>query len=401
MTVLIVDDDRFLLDLVRRQLALIGIDRVRACERAEEALALLADEPDAYDVLICDLNMPGMDGVEFLRDLARDGFAGGLVLLSGEDERILQTAETLARAHEFTVLAALSKPVAPEQLREALDRWPPVHAGASAGRQAKVYGAAIVHQAIAAGELVVFYQPKIDAATGTLAGVEALVRWQHADDGLVSPDRFLGVAERFGLMGDVTRAVLTAALRQLRHWQDEGLDLRLGVNISLDSFATVDLPDAVAEVVREAGVDPRCLVLEVTERQIMEDRRALLDIAARLRLKRIGLSIDDFGVGRASLAQLRDLPFDELKLDRSFVHGASRNTSLRAIVTAHVQLAHDLGITVVAEGVEDRDDWDFVRGVGCDLIQGHFVSEALPADALSLWLARWETRRRLLFPSPA
>ena len=172
-----------------------------------------------------------------------------------------------------------------------------------------------------------------------------------------------------------------------------GLEIPVAINVSMDNLAALDFPDVVARLANEAGVGLNTVVLEVTESRLMKDARGPLEILTRLRLKRIGLSIDDFGTGHSSLAQLRDIPFDELKLDRSFVGGAARDPALRAIIESTLVMAHQLDMKVVAEGVEDRCDWDFLRGLGCDVAQGYFIGRPMPATELPAWRAGWETRR--------
>ena len=339
--------------------------------------------------------MPDIDGVEFVRHLGRIGYRGGLVLVSGEDGRILQTVHKLAQAHGIHILAALSKPVSTEQLRQVL--------ASNASRSAIAPRASHyspvpdeLKRAIAGGELVNHYQPKVVLATGALVGVEALVRWQHPQAGLVFPDQFIAMAEEHGLIDELTRAVLSAALHQQRRWQDAGLDIQVAVNISMDNLAALDFPDLVAQLAEDAGVELSSVVLEVTESRLMKDVRAPLDILTRLRLKRVGLSIDDFGTGHSSLAQLRDIPFDELKLDRSFISGAGEDSALRAIVEATIAMARHLGMKSVAEGVETRADWDFLRTLGCDVAQGYFIARPMPGIDLPGWRAGWEQRRREL-----
>jgi EAL domain-containing protein (putative c-di-GMP-specific phosphodiesterase class I) len=322
-----------------------------------------------------------------------------VVLISGEDDRILHTAEKLARAHALRVLGALHKPVGPEQLRQTLaDAMQPA-ATQNSHNVLRQYGADEIREAIAGGELVNHYQPKVEFATGRVSGVETLVRWQHPRDGLVYPDQFVSVAEESGLIDNLTRAVLAGlggALQQARQWQDAGYPLHVSVNVSMDNLTDHAFPGFVADEVARAGVPASRLVLEVTESRLMKNPLATLDILTRLRLKRIGLSIDDFGTGHSSLSQLRDVPFDELKIDRSFVHGACRQDALRAILQPSLDMARQLGIRSVAEGVEDLDDWRFLRECGCDLAQGYFVARPMPAGALIGWLAEWEARRGAL-----
>jgi EAL domain-containing protein (putative c-di-GMP-specific phosphodiesterase class I) len=223
-------------------------------------------------------------------------------------------------------------------------------------------------------------------------GVETLVRWQHPEDGLVLPDLFISVAETNGLINDLTRMVLTQALDQAKDWQQTGLILRVAVNISMDNLASLDFVDFVTDLTTKSGVPPQRVVLEVTESRLMKDTRAPLEILTRLRLKRFRLSIDDFGTGHSSLAQLRDIPFDELKIDQGFVHHASSNETLRAMYDTSLSLARQLGMEVVAEGVEDRSDWDLLKATGCDIAQGFFISEPMPAEDFPGWLEGWKER---------
>ena len=392
MNTLLIDDDPFAMKLLARQLAQLGHTAVTLCESAQDALALLETQSDTVGMVFCDLQMPGMDGVEFVRHLARIGYPGSLVLVSGEQGRVLQTVQKLAQAHQVHILAALAKPVSPEQLRQVMA----MHEARTAilpRAPSDPYPADELARAIAGGELVNHYQPKVDMATGALIGVEALVRWRHPRDGRVFPDQFIATAEQNGLIDALTRSVLTAALHQARRWRNEGLELQMAVNVSMENLASLEFPDLVAHWVHEAGLPLSSLTLEVTESRLMKDVRAPLDILTRLRLKRIGLSIDDFGTGHSSLAQLRDIPFDELKLDRSFVNGAARDSSLRAIVEATLAMARQLGMTSVAEGVEDRADWDCLRELGCDVAQGYFIARPMPGEALPAWRAAWELRR--------
>jgi EAL domain-containing protein (putative c-di-GMP-specific phosphodiesterase class I) len=242
------------------------------------------------------------------------------------------------------------------------------------------------------GELVNYYQPKVALATGKLAGVETLVRWRHPEDGLVFPDQFITTAEEHGLIDDLTKTILAAALLQYRQWVNAGLDTRVAVNVSMQSLTHIDFPDFVAKLAADSGVPVSKLVLEVTESRLMSNQLASLDIFTRLCLKGIGLSIDDFGTGHSSLAQLRDVPFSELKIDQGFVHGAWQDKSLRAIFDASLGMARQLGIKSVAEGVEDRANWNFLRTSQCDLAQGYFIGRPMPGNLIPDWLSYWDDR---------
>jgi EAL domain-containing protein (putative c-di-GMP-specific phosphodiesterase class I)/FixJ family two-component response regulator len=392
VTVLVVDDDPFVCKWFVRQLNGLGYGEVTACESARDAMSILHAANGSFDLVFCDLQMPDIDGVEFVRYLVKSNFKGGLVLISGEDQRILQTAEKLAQGRNLKVLGALRKPATAAQLQKILGGRLTATAQHRASAAGHDYVAADLQQAIANGQLINYYQPKVELATGKLIGIETLVRWQHPEHGVVLPERFVPLAEAAGLIDDLTHSVLTGALRQSRAWRNTGLDLRLAINVSMLSLTDIHFPDTLASLAAEAGVAMSTLVLEITESTLMKDPIATLDILTRMRLKGFGLSIDDFGTGHSSLAQLRDVPFNELKIDGGFVHGAWRDASVKAIFDASLGLARQLHITAVAEGVEDRADWNFLRTAKCDLAQGDFIGKPMPGNRLSEWIADWHER---------
>lgn len=398
MKILLVDDEPFVLKVMAQQLRTLGFSEVLSCDKASEAMAWLAADGHGIDTVICDLRMPEIDGVEFVRHLAAIGYRGGLILTSGEDGRVLQAAETLASAQRLNVLGILHKPADTEQLR-ALLTGASRHSAAERPAIGADYGPEELRRALQAGQLQCHYQPKVALANGAVPGVEALVRWRHPVDGLVYPDSFIDTAEQHGLIDELTRTVLAIAAGQASRWREQGLSLSVAVNVSMDNLAALDFPDYIEREMRKAQLPPTGLMLEITESRLMKDKVAPLDILTRLRLKHIGLSIDDFGTGHSSLAQLRDIPFDELKVDRGFVHGAWRNPLLRAIFDASLSMARELRMTTVAEGVEDRADWDFLRGSDCALAQGYFIARPMPGEEIPEWIRAWERRRRdLLMP---
>jgi diguanylate cyclase (GGDEF)-like protein/PAS domain S-box-containing protein len=251
-----------------------------------------------------------------------------------------------------------------------------------------------VRRAIANDELVVHYQPKADAASGRVIGLEALVRWQHPGYGLLGPDEFVPLAETTGVIRPLTGYVLRSALHTCRGWADAGHELTVAVNLSPRCLVDLALPAQVAEMLAEAGVPADRLTLEITETAIMNDPRRALEVLHQLAALGVHLSIDDFGTGYSSMAYLKDLPVRELKVDRSFVTHMCTRPSERMIVRSTVDLAHNLGLRVVAEGVEDQRTWEELTLLGCDVIQGYHLARPMSAAALEVWLVGRETRSR-------
>ena len=230
-------------------------------------------------------------------------------------------------------------------------------------------------------QFVLHYQPKIDVATGATFGAEALVRWQHPTRGVLYPDAFLPVVEQSGLMNALTTLVLESALGQLAAWRAAGLDLTLAVNLSASDLLDESLAERIAGLLSDHGVPGDALELEITESVIMIDPNRAREVLDSLRALGLRIAVDDYGTGYCALAYLRDLPVDELKIDRSFIAHITTDRRSAAIVRSTIELAHALGLKVVAEGIEDQQALDAVSGFGCDYAQGFHFSRPLPADA--------------------
>jgi EAL domain-containing protein (putative c-di-GMP-specific phosphodiesterase class I) len=235
-------------------------------------------------------------------------------------------------------------------------------------------------------QLVLHYQPKVTVGSDRVLGVEALVRWNHPTLGLLPPGDFVPLAERTGTIGDLTRWVLDRALEQCRAWRDDGLDLTVAVNLAAANIVDGGLPDLVGELLERWDVPGDRLECEISEHTVMADPRRAIDVLERLRALGVRLSLDDFGTGHSSLAYLKQLPLDEVKIDRSFVIGMSEDSNDAAIVRSTIDLARHLGLKVVAEGVESEAVMRDLADLSCDVAQGFFLSRPLPADELGAWL---------------
>lgn len=389
ITVLLVDDDFIMHRVTTTILNDLGIKSVLNALSGPEALEILSEHHGEIELLICDLNMPGMDGVEFMRHLARQNFKNSLILTSGEDIRILRTVEKLALEHELQVLGVIEKPVTPAKLNEKLEAFDQI---SSEGTKilAEAFGPEELVQAIDKEQFDVFFQPKVNLKTKRVVGVEALVRWNHPYKGLIRPDAFISMAEENGLINRLTELVCNKSISYASEAKRNGIDLHIAINISVDALNDLEWPDRIARLIDDAGLDHSLITFEITESRLMEHIAVALDILSRLSLKRFNLSIDDFGTGYSSMEQLQRIPFSELKIDRAFVNGAAVDNSARAILESSVLLAKKLNMEIVAEGVENQKDWDLLEELSVDQVQGYFISRPLPYDQLIEWLEGWQ-----------
>jgi diguanylate cyclase (GGDEF)-like protein len=251
-----------------------------------------------------------------------------------------------------------------------------------------------LRRAIENDELVVHFQPKADLENGRIVGAEALVRWQHPERGFIPPNEFVPIAERTGLIKPLSRYVLASAVKQCAQWHEAGFDLHIAVNLTIPDLLDLELPDRIAELLAETGVRPEQLELEITETTILADPFRVRGVLNRLNEIGLHLAIDDFGTGYSSLAYLKNLPVHTIKIDRSFVMGMCEDTSDATIVRSTIDLGRNLGLGIVAEGIESQDVWDALREAGCTLAQGYFISKPASGDELAELLEARAVRTR-------
>jgi EAL domain-containing protein (putative c-di-GMP-specific phosphodiesterase class I) len=387
--ILVIDDKPSMLKLLQCMLANLGYDQVTLCSSGQDGLSWLESVDQTQTIIILDLNMPEMDGIEFIRQLAGRHYKGHVLLLSGEDARICETAHKLIKNYKIASLGHIHKPVNLELLSLKLANWRQIQPKQVLANK-KQYSATELRSAIANHELINYYQPKVDIKSAKVVGVESLVRWCHPIDGMIFPDQFIPIAETHELIDDLTRAVIKSAFAQTRAWQKAGLLLQVAINISMDNFADLNFADYLVNAAANADILPSDIILEVTESKLMTSPSISIEVLTRLRMHRFNLSIDDFGTGHSSLAQLCNIPFNELKIDQSFVHDMSSNETRQVMFNASLGLAKQLGMKSVAEGVEDQVDWDFLRSTDCDIAQGYFIAKPMPADDIHAWIINWD-----------
>ena len=393
-SVLVVDDSavqrQHMHDLCRE----IGFPAIYEARDGAEALEILNLLKFPPQLVILDLEMPGMNGVEFLDQLRARAINVPLVIASGREHALLDSVRTMAQEFGLSIRACLHKPVTREIFRAALLTG----AEQQCKRAANTVqvDAAMLRAALAAGQIRVHYQPKVDIATAALRGVEALARWTHPKLGPIAPDQFIAVAERADLITLLTDTVLEQAFEQVLQWGAQGLYPSMAVNLSPRLLECHTIANRVAELASNYRVSADRIVLEITESSVLPKIGTALSVLTRLRLKGFRLSIDDYGTGYASLQQLARVPFTELKIDRSFVHLVHQRKHLEVILRTALEMTRQLGIDSVAEGVEVLEDWRLLQEFGCTLGQGWLIAPAMAGDALPGWVKKHEQRMPLL-----
>jgi EAL domain-containing protein (putative c-di-GMP-specific phosphodiesterase class I) len=376
---LVIDDDPDMCALVVHAASSAGVE-ARSATNFKEFQASLG--PD-IGVIVIDLMMPEVDGIEVLRYLSERKYAREIIVISGYDKKVLNVAAQLATTLGLDVRASLQKPLNPRQLRDVLaTRRDGRRRAASTGAEAQsLSDLDSVHRAIANDELIVHYQPQFHIRTRELAGFEALVRWQHPVKGLLPAAAFIEAFETAGVIDKLTWIVLRRVLADRKKWSSDAARVPVSVNMSALLLRDLALPERLHAVITEHGGRPSDFVMEITESGLMRELHTSLDILARMRLKQLNLSIDDFGTGYAMMHQLRRVPARELKLDMAFVQSMLADESADIILRKTLELAHDLDMSVVAEGVETSRQLDRLAEYGCDIAQGYLLGRPGPLGA--------------------
>jgi EAL domain-containing protein (putative c-di-GMP-specific phosphodiesterase class I)/AmiR/NasT family two-component response regulator len=388
LQVMVVEDHGFQRRMALRLLSELGIESVHEAADGIAALDLLQQLPQPPDVVLVDLDMPGMDGIEFIGHVAQRRLARGVALVSALDPALLNTVQTMTRAYGLRVLGIVEKPLTADKLHGVLLSYEERLQDDDDEEPAEV-ALDDVRAALLRGELLPWFQPQVEFGNGKVVSVEALARWRRSDGHIVRPMQFVPLLEREGLAQRLTDLMLEQACQWKRRWDEQGLRLHLSVNVSASTLADPAAADHYQQMVQDHGVDPREVVLEITESSLMADAARGLGVLARLRLKGFGLSIDDFGTGYSSLAQLSQIPFTELKIDQGFVSGAHTEPRKRAVIEASLELARKLELEVVAEGVETTEDWQMLAELGCGMAQGYLIAKPVPGEELAAVVARW------------
>jgi EAL domain-containing protein (putative c-di-GMP-specific phosphodiesterase class I)/CheY-like chemotaxis protein len=384
LAVLVIDDHGFQRSVLARLLKSLGVGRVLEAQDGASALAVVRANRDSLALIISDVDMPEMDGLEFLRRLAQEAPQTAVALHSALDRALLKSVEVMAAEYGLQLVGILEKPATEEALLEVLRMA--VQRNSSSERDEPPANEEQVRFALSRHEFEPWLQPKIDLRTGRTCGAEVLVRWCRLHAEPLPPDRFLTVIAASGLMRTLTLGLAAQSARCLRQLGPQSLTFALSLNVCPTLLDDPEFGDALARTLLEAGATPQEVVLEITETAASRNQGAALENLARLRMRGFDLSIDDFGTGFSSLAQLVRTPFSELKIDRSFVSRLATDSAARTLVDSVVAMARRLGLRTVAEGIETEAQREILLELDCDMGQGYLFAKPMPVTEWLRWM---------------
>lgn len=388
--ILIIDDSEAILMVVKTMLARMGFEKITTMTSATKALAVVGLEPARFQIILTDLRMPDTDGLDVLRKLGEMGFKGAVAIISEMDRRIINLAADIARRHRLHMIGCICKPVQLDDLSALVEK-------ASELRVTLEPPAALltreqVQTAFNQIQVIPYYQPKVDLNKCQVVGVEALARIRFPGEiNALRPCRFMPVIQEYGMLPQLSQRMLQQACKDLPTIRSIlGNDIKISLNISPEELENTYLADSLEHIWRKSGTGNDSLVLEITEEHYIHNS-AQLESLNRLRLRGFGLSLDDFGTGFTNINQLRDLPYTEVKIDRSLIINIHRDSFCQAILNGLVEIARQLGITLVAEGIEHMDELKYLMQTHPELVlQGYLISLPRSLDTLNTWHKGWQ-----------
>lgn len=393
LDILLVDDEPFVLRLASKVLEQLGQGKVDLAKGGDDALVKLIARDKPYDLIITDLNMPDLDGVELLRLAHDSGFKGAVILLSGEDQRMLDTAYGLAKAHNVNVLGALSKPLNKVELSNLLSAYTPLKTSPSLQAKEPVISKEALIDGLkgsAKQELVILYQPVVSLKDNKVVGIEAKPHWSSLEHGILDSSYFMPRAKISGLVDEVTLLTAKNAVIDLAAIRQSNQYLNAWVKLNIESLGTYQFREALMTLTADHDISNHAIVLEVRETQAINLSADVKTAMMQLRLKRFGLAIDAFGTGSASLSHIQDIPFSIMNIDQTLVQRALETKSGMAILESSIQLAKKLNLETSVQGVEHEEQIELVRRLGCDYVIGDLIAKSMRVQDISGFLASWK-----------
>ena len=384
---LVVEDHDFQRSMLEQLLRRLGAAGVRTAADGQAALQVLRDPNQPVDIIISDLQMPGMDGLEFLRVLGEIGACPPLILVSALDTGILASIANVAKAYKVKLLGVIGKPATAAKLHPLLQ----LHAtSAEAGANESTFSLAEIEEAWAKEEFQPWFEPRVDLSGRRVAGMHVVPAWLHPSQGTLLGPQFMPAVRTRGLNDDFVWMMLEKALVSAAQWP--GHALQLSFDLSLQSLANGNPPDRVRQLARDAGLEAQSILLSVSEATLNTDSARTLENLARLRMMGFDLGLGDFGSGLMAVDSLAAVAFTEVKIGSGFVTGVAVNPSQRAGLAVGLELAQQLRARAAAEGIGSKDEWTLLHEWGCEIGQGPFISTPIPGEAVPEWVNKWSSR---------
>ncbi|MES2755928.1 MAG: EAL domain-containing response regulator [Pseudomonadota bacterium] len=367
----------------------LGASQVTEVPDGHTALRCFQDSfTPTVNVAIIDLALPGMDGLELIRQLAAMKCRARLIVVGAQPNNLMFSVETMAQAYGFELLGAISKPVTAARLQALLENYAPPGLAASHATGPS-FTFTDVGIGMQAGQFEPFFQPKIELETGQVKGLEAFARWRHPEHGVLGPGSFIDALEQNNRIDFLDWSMIEKSVKACRRFHDQGTPISISINLAPETLAHPAFMQQISACVGRHRVMPDYITFEMPESSVLTTDPSFVERLVRLRMAGYGLAIDDYGTGRSNLQLLARIPFSELKIDRSFVDGASKKRALGTVLRSCLGLARSLDRMSVAVGVETKQDWDFLQGLGCTYAQGYHIASPMEADAFPGWLEDW------------
>jgi EAL domain-containing protein (putative c-di-GMP-specific phosphodiesterase class I) len=387
--ILVAEADKAQRLALREMLGQLGANRVTEAPDGASALRYFQSgfTPPA-DIAIIDLDLPGVDGLEVIRNLATLDCATRLVVTGKQPPALMFSVETLAQVYGLDLLGTIAKPVTGPKLKALLDNYVPPKPP-----QAHESWPRITFNDIGIGlqkrQFEPFFQPKIELATGQVRGLEVFARWRHPEYGVLTPAAFIHALAENNRIDFLDWTMIEQSLECCRRFHDQGTPISISINVAPETLAHPNFIRQISACVNRHGLMADYVTFEMPESSVLTSDPNFIERLVRLRMMGFGLAIDDYGTGRSNLQLLARIPFSELKIDRSFVDGASKKLALGTVLRSFLGLAHNLNRMSVAVGVETRQDWDFLQGLGCTYAQGYHIANPMEASSFPGWLEDW------------
>ncbi|MFL6693651.1 MAG: EAL domain-containing protein [Ramlibacter sp.] len=386
---LVVEDHEFQRAVMSRLLKSLGAEAVHSAEDGRAALQVLLDPDRPVDIVISDLSMPGMDGMELVRHLSESGSKVSLILASALEPQLLSSVANMALAYKVRLLGVIGKPPSAGKLLPLIE----AHRAEASGRVESEDGFPLdeIATSWANNDFEPWFEPQVDLNTRRVCSLHAVPRWRHPERGLLDQHAFLPSIQARGLMEDFAWLMLQKSAARCRRWRARGLDASVSVPLLFESWADVTLADRVRKLVRNEELEPRHIVLGLSEPTVNTDAARALENLARLRVDGFGLVLDDFGSGTLAVDRLALIAFTHLRIGPEFVAGADRVDTVRAGLAVALDLAAQLRLQVIANGIAREEEWLLLKEWGCNLGQGPGISGAIEGDALLEWTRSWNS----------